>query len=197
MKIYLIRHAESTANALHIWTGQTDADLSDRGIAEQKALCGRFAYPNADLYVSSPLLRCTHSMRIIYGREPDILLPDFMECSLGILEGRKYTNLNDDENYTDWLNNPEIPISGGESFGNFSRRAASGFTKVTRLMCERKAESAAVMLHGNVMRAILHAHADREIPHSRWKIPNGGVYELNTDGDRVCSWLSYPVYLFE
>ena len=197
MKIYLIRHALSIANSLKIWTGQMDVDLSAAGIAEQRALSKRFQYPSADIYVSSPLLRCTHSLKLLYGRDADILMPEFMECSLGILEGKKYTNLNDDKNYVEWLNTPDKPIPDGESFNSFSERAAFGFCKVIRLMCERGVSSAAIMLHGNVMRAILHAHADSSIPHSSWKIPNGGVYELETDGESVISWSHSPKYLFE
>ena len=107
MKIYLIRHALSIANSLKIWTGQMDVDLSAAGIAEQRALSKRFQYPSADIYVSSPLLRCTHSLKLLYGRDADILMPEFMECSLGILEGKSYTNLNDDDNYLAWLREPD------------------------------------------------------------------------------------------
>lgn len=46
--------------------------------------------------------------------------------------------------------------------------------------------SAAVVLHGNVMRAVLHAFADPGIAHSDWKIPNGGFYNIDVDSAEIC-----------
>ena len=198
MKIYLIRHALSIANSLKIWTGQMDVDLSAAGIAEQRALSKRFKYPSADIYVSSPLLRCTHSLKLLYGRDADILMPEFMECSLGILEGKSYTNLNDDDNYLAWLREPDQAPPRGESFNSFRRRVESGFIKLLDIINSRQMNSAAVVLHGNVMRAVLHAFADPGIAHSDWKIPNGGLYNIDVDSAdmHVTSWRQLPEDIF-
>ena len=198
MKIYLIRHALSIANSLKIWTGQMDVDLSAAGIAEQRALSKRFQYPSADIYVSSPLLRCTHSLKLLYGRDADILMPECMECSLGILEGKSYTNLNDDDNYLAWLREPDQAPPRGESFNSFRRRVESGFIKLLDIINSRQMNSAAVVLHGNVMRAVLHAFADPGIAHSDWKIPNGGLYNIDVDSAdmHVTSWRQLPEDIF-
>ena len=197
MKIYLIRHALSVSNMHNIWTGQTDVDLSEDGIREQREICGKYSYPKAELCVSSPLRRCTHSLEIIYGKKPDITMPKFMECSLGILEGRSYTNLNDDPNYISWIGSPDTALPGGESFSHFTKRAEKGFSEMLEMMRERRINSASVMLHGNVMRAILHRFADTYIPHSEWKIPNGGLYKLDlSDDGKVLSYTQEPYFLF-
>ena len=170
LTVYLIRHARSLANASHCWTGQRDIPLSAEGRAEQRKLCGNFAYPEADVYFSSPLSRCTQSFDIIYGPRPCMTLPSLMECSLGVLEGRKYTNLDDDPAYAAWL--------------------------LVRLQRGGRASAAGVM-HGNVMRAILHRFADPAVPHDAWKIPNGGMYALSFDGALKCSkWSTAPKNLF-
>lgn len=197
MKIYLIRHALSLSNMQNIWTGQTDVDLSEEGIREQLQICGRYSYPDVELCISSPLRRCTHSMEIIYGKKPDVTIAQFMECSLGILEGQSYTNLNDDPNYLSWITSPNTAILGGESFSDFILRTEKGFTDMVKMLKEKDINSASVMLHGNVMRAILHRFADRFIPHSEWQIPNGGLYELNVSDDGVVlSYAQKPYFLF-
>lgn len=197
MKIYLIRHAQSLSNEANIWTGQLDIPLSPQGAEEQRKLCGRFAYPEAEIYFSSPLLRCTQSLEIIYGRSPDHILPEFSECSLGILEGKQYTNLDNDPNYISWTTSPGKQIEGGESFNSFTERVCDGFEKLLSSLKSNEISSAAGMMHGNVMRAILHRFADPGIPHWHWRIPNGGMYILDFITERkLSSWSTAPGFIF-
>ncbi|MDO5114579.1 MAG: histidine phosphatase family protein [Synergistaceae bacterium] len=199
MKIYLIRHALSTANSRALWTGQSDAGLSRRGIEAQRAMCARFDYPRCELYFSSPLIRCIQSLRLIYGRGADFELPELSECDLGELTGKPYTNLDDDPNYLLWTGSPDrLPPWGGESFAQFRLRAESGFAMLLDICRRMGAESAAAMMHGNVMRAALHRFADGDIEHGLWKIPNGGVYLLDFGEslERARSWSAMPDFLF-
>ena len=197
LTVYLIRHARSLANASHCWTGQRDIPLSDEGRAEQRNLCGSFAYPEADVYFSSPLSRCTQSFDIIYGPRPCMTLPSLMECSLGVLEGQKYTNLDDDPAYAAWLARPDVPLERGESFNGFTERVCSGFAELLVRLQRGGRASAAGVMHGNVMRAILHRFADPAVPHGAWKIPNGGMYALSFDDSLKCSkWSTAPSFLF-
>ena len=197
MRIYLIRHAQSLANAEKVWTGQRDIPLSPQGVAEQRALCERFFYPRAELYFSSPLVRCTQSLELIYGCAADYLSSELSECALGILEGRHYTNLDNDPQYTAWLAEPDRPIEGGESFNGFTRRACRGFEGLLARCRAAGASTAAGTMHGNVMRAVLHRFAAPEIPHSEWRIPNGGMYILDfaAEGYFVL-WRTAPDFLF-
>lgn len=197
MKIYLIRHAKSLANERHVWTGLRDIPLSPRGIAEQHELCARFAYPHAEIYFSSPLSRCTESLEIIYGRQADMIFEDFTECALGILEGKPYMSLDDDPNYLAWISSPEIPVEGGESFRAFTDRACRGFEKLIAYCRARHAASAAGIMHGDVIRAILCRFVDSSIPHDRWLIPNGGMYALDIDAQcKVAAWQCAPDFIF-
>ncbi len=198
MRIYLIRHARSTANAMKVWTGQSDAGLSQEGEAELREICRRFEYPRCDLYFSSPLLRCTESMRIIYGRGADCELAELAECDMGGLAGTRYTSLDDDPNYLTWIGNPDkTPPWKGESFGAFCRRAERGFVRMIEICRERGARSAAAVTHGDVMRAVLRRFADSAVAHGEWKIPNCGLYTLECDekgAARECGRL--PEFLF-
>lgn len=198
MRIYMIRHAQSTANSMKVWTGQTNAGLSDEGAAALRAICARYDYPRCDLYFSSPLRRCTESMEIIYGRAADFELAELAECDMGELAGVPYTSLDDDPNYFAWIGKPEeTPPWKGESFGDFRRRAERGFLRILEICRERGAESAAAVMHGDVMRAALHRFADPTVGHWDWKIPNGGVYALECGADgRALSCEKLPEFLF-
>jgi len=176
LRFFLLRHARSVSNERYVWTGQTDSELSHSGAGRQLEICSRCEYPKGGLYFSSPLKRCASSLEIVYGRTADYFLPEFMECSLGTLEGKKYTNLDDDANYLRWIGAPDFGEFGGESFNEFTGRVRRGFLKMAGI-CDREGISSAVaVLHGNVMRAILHRFVDSSRPHCFWDIPNCGGY---------------------
>lgn len=199
MRIFLQRHAESIANELGVWTGQSNPGLSERGVAAQLAHCSRFDYPKGDIYFSSPLRRCLDSLAIVHGRSANLcVLPEFIECSLGSLEGKKYTNLNDDTNYISWVKKPDSRPHGGESFNEFTSRARSGFLMMIKIAAEHGAQSVVAVLHGNVMRAVLHGFVDSSLPHPRWEIPNCGGYLF--EFERLSPPLLYekiPGFLFD
>lgn len=176
MRLLLLRHARSVTNERRVWTGQSDTELSPEGIAEQLEVCSRYDYPQCDLYFSSPLRRCAASLEIIYGQKADRFLPELMECSLGSLEGKIYSSLDNDENYLAWIRQPELCSHGGESFNVFTARARAGFLKMVEICHASSASSTCAVMHGNVMRAILSGFVDPSVPHFTWEIPNGGGY---------------------
>jgi alpha-ribazole phosphatase len=199
MKIFLLRHAKSVHNDANTWTGHIDADLSPGGIAEQVRLCSLFEYPDAEILLSSPLRRCTRSLEIIYGKRPYYAVPELIECALGSLEGKPYTNLDDDPNYLRWLAEPELSFHGGESFGEFTRRSRAGFAKLVGSLIEERVRSVVIMTHGNVMRAVLSGFIDRSVPHGRWHIPNGGGYlfDIYDVKKEPSSYEVVPEFLFD
>lgn len=198
MKIYLIRHGISVTNEKHMWTGQLDVELSENGIKKIMAVKKRFDFPTGDVYIASPLKRCIQTTELIYGRRPDVFIDELMECSLGVLEGTPYSDLTDDTNYINWQKYPDsIPFAEGESFNQFLERTHRGFEKVLELSEVKNYNKVVIILHGNVMRSILHGYVAPAIPHKEWKIPNIGVYELEVAERRVVSYKTMPEFLFE
>lgn len=199
MRIFLLRHTESETNERRVWTGQMDPPLSERGVALQAEICSRYKYPAGELYFSSPLKRCLDSLRIVYGRSADYVLPEFSECSLGELEGMGYANLDDDEHYLEWINGRTARLTGGESFNEFSARVCDGFLKMAEICGECGVSSAVAVLHGNVMRAILSGFVEPSRPHALWSIPNCGGYLFNfTPGAHgLLPYEKIPSFLFE
>ncbi|MDD4159659.1 MAG: histidine phosphatase family protein, partial [Synergistaceae bacterium] len=135
---------------------------------------------------------------IIYGRLPNYISAEFSECSLGVLEGKPYTNLDNDPNYMKWTSFPERAIENGESFNKFTERVCNGFEKLIYYIRMNGISSASGTMHGNVMRAVLHRFADTEISHGKWRIPNGGMYILEFDEEgRLGRWSASPDFLFK
>lgn len=161
-----------------------DVGLSRRGVAVQAEIYSRYDYPSGELYFSSPLRRCLDSMRIVYDRYADYTLPEFLECSLGELEGKGYTNLDDDEHYIAWINGRTTRAGGGESFDEFTARVRAGFLKMSAICGECGVSNVVAVLHGNVMRAILSGFVEPSRPHPLWEIPNCGGYLFDYAADR-------------
>ena len=61
MTLIFVRHGESEANALGVYAGWADYDLTDRGRAEAGAVARRLADAGAVALYSSPLIRARHT----------------------------------------------------------------------------------------------------------------------------------------
>jgi probable phosphoglycerate mutase len=126
-QIYIIRHAQSIANAGHVISGSSDSPLSDLG-RTQAALAGKIAkdYFNFDAIIASPLSRAHETARIVSQQiginETSITtLPWLQERDLGSLEGSPYETLPQyDARYEDIESSPGIePI---DQFYNRAQR---------------------------------------------------------------------------
>ncbi|NLL37606.1 MAG: histidine phosphatase family protein [Fretibacterium sp.] len=181
----LLRHAESQANAQKVWTGQIDVPLSEKGALEAARLARQGSLPRGDFFVSSPLIRCLDSLRLFYNREPDLIVEEFMECDLGAWVGVPYENLTTDPRYLSWLEQPDLPPPGGESLETFKKRVTRGLQKTRSAARKGTHNELILVLHGNVMRALLCLIVDPSRAHHEWPIPNNGGYRLELQGDRA------------
>ncbi len=119
MSLYLVRHAESTANASGLLVGRTDAMLSENGRGQAAALGPVLA----DLLgpsihkarvISSPLSRAIETASIaLPGVEPD-LDERWVEIDYGDYEGRELVSF-DRGSWMAWRSDPAFTPPGGES----------------------------------------------------------------------------------
>lgn len=90
MRLYLVRHGESTYNAEGRIQGQQDAPLSDVGRAQAERIADRLAgYTFAACYASD-LARAADTARAIMKRHPNVpfeFITDLREIAFGIFEG--------------------------------------------------------------------------------------------------------------
>ncbi|MDY6431023.1 MAG: histidine phosphatase family protein [Bacilli bacterium] len=100
MKIYILRHGETTLNAKGVMQGRLDEPLNDRG-RELALITGRALKGiHFDYAISSPLSRARETAQIILKESQNILPIDIderiIEIDFGDLEGKKITEMGED-----------------------------------------------------------------------------------------------------
>ena len=78
MKLYVVRHGETTQNQLGLVQGNTESDLSERGIREAKELNSLVKDLDIDVVVASPLRRAKDTARLITNDKFDIIIEYFI-----------------------------------------------------------------------------------------------------------------------
>jgi probable phosphoglycerate mutase len=144
-RLVLVRHGQSTDNALARLQGQADPPLSEAGRAE--ALLLRDALPAFEQVVTSDLVRASETASLL-GYPDAVGDARWREIALGEWQGRALSDFPDETAYS-WRGGSITP-AGGESWLEFQRRvggavdalAAAGGTWL-------------VVCHGGVVRAAL------------------------------------------
>ena len=155
--LLLIRHAESSWNALGRWQGHGDPPLSDRGRAQAHALARELASETIDVLVSSDLRRAAETAAILgeaRGLRPE-LNPRLRELDLGDWEGltrdqieRKAGNALRRFDAGDL----DVRPGGGENLREIEQRA---FSIVAELVDAHPGRRLAIVTHLGVIRALL------------------------------------------
>lgn len=167
-QIYLIRHAMTAGNEQKRYIGRTDEPLSTAG---RESLLSRAA-PRADIVAVSPMLRCRESAHILYPDRAQTVVDDFRECDFGDFENKNYQELGSDPAYQAWVDsNGTLPFPNGESSQAFRARCAAAFAKFCAGLQE--GESAALIVHGGTIMAILEAYAVQKRDFYDWHTENG------------------------
>ncbi|KAK9459302.1 histidine phosphatase superfamily [Lipomyces oligophaga] len=95
MKLYLIRHAESTDNCRHIYAGVRDSHLTERGILQAKALAMQFVDDQSVRRVyCSTLTRALQTVSVLTQicSEVDVIPTELLnEKDFGSLEGKSFS----------------------------------------------------------------------------------------------------------
>lgn len=127
MRLYLIRHGETTLNEKRCYYGFTDPPLNERGLWQAECLHKSLGEIPFDRVVCSPLLRAKKTAEIVLGDRKNRLVTadELREQNFGIFEGKTYEELK--ELYPDELNawNQNFStyrIPEGESFADVRHR---------------------------------------------------------------------------
>ena len=129
MQLYFVRHGESEANLLHVFSNR-DAPhgLTERGKAQVEVLADNLAGVRFDAFYSSPIQRARESAEILAARLGlgHTLTPALMEYDVGALEGRCDAESwrHYDEVQEAWFieRRWDVRTGGGESFEDIRRR---------------------------------------------------------------------------
>ncbi len=191
MQICLIRHGMTAGNRQRRYVGITDEELTEEAARE---LCAaRAQYPAPDCVFASPMKRCVQTAQLLFpGLQPE-LSSGLRECSFGAFEYGNYQELQGDSRYQEWIDSGgTLAFPGGESRAEFSDRCCVAFADCCERASARGAASAAFVVHGGTIMAILDRYSKPHRDYFDWQAPNAGGFlcELESEGgERIPSSL--------
>jgi alpha-ribazole phosphatase len=189
MRLIVVRHGATLHNAEARFTGQTDAPLSEYGVAQARAVAERLRTTDFSMVVSSDLLRATQTAEEIIAARPSTSLsldPDLREIALGAWEGLTYAEVRDQqpEALALWQRDPiHGAPPGGETALALQRRVIRAFERW------RRPEQDSTMIwvtHGGVISALLCYALDLDLT-KRWQFrrDNASITELDVGADYI------------
>ena len=173
MKIFLIRHGETTGDLEYRYGGSYDDHLTELGKGQLEVTADSLVGKGIEIIFTSLLIRAKESAEIISSK---------IDCSVEVREGlqeRHYgilTGLTTNEaleKYPDVVEahkNPQNTDPGGESYEDFKDRVLSAFKELTK----EDYKVVAVISHGGPIKQIL-AYLGKPVPP---KLGDGEIIEL-------------------
>lgn len=166
--LVISRHGESEWNLLGKWTGWTDVDLTDKGIADTVRLGGLLRDFSFDHVYTSTLKR-THQTAeaLLKGQGSDVSTPvtraaELNERDYGDLTGKNKWEVKEEigeEAFNGIRRGWDYPVPGGETLKDVHARVIPYFEReiLPRL---QSGETILLVAHGNSIRALM-KHLDQ------------------------------------
>ena len=157
MKLYIIRHGETSWNVERRLQGASDTDLNENGIALAAITGAAMKEIPFDCCFSSPLKRARETARLVLaGRNIPVTEDERLrEISFGEWEGRDSALL-PTSMLDNFFNHPEkyMPPKGGETIEEICARTADFFQDITKRE-ELQDKTILIASHGCAVRALL------------------------------------------
>ena len=108
MKIYLLRHGQTSYNVEKRYQGTLDIPLSEEG----RAQLVRADISPKKVYVS-PLIRARSTADVLFPEAEQVVIDDFREMCFGIFQGRNYIEMEHDPEYIESgkRNSATVPVT--------------------------------------------------------------------------------------
>ncbi|REK09965.1 MAG: histidine phosphatase family protein [Planctomycetota bacterium] len=176
MKLYCVRHGETTYNLARRIQGQLDSELSPLGRKQCVAVTEALAGVPLDAVISSPLRRARESAQgIADALQLQIELePRLMEINAGIFQGHCWHQLDEQfpEAAASWRSqDPDFRIPEGESRRDLMTRAAEAFRAIRQLPYQ----NVLVVAHGGSLTAAFKALLEIPARHNPFELNNGSI----------------------
>lgn len=116
LSVYLLRHGETAYNADgNRYCGRTDLALTDKGIAQAKAVFEQLKGKKIDAVYSSPLKRANDTAKIASGNENVAVDERLIEIDFGNWEGKRREEfvVENPSIWQQWEQNPATAQAGG------------------------------------------------------------------------------------
>lgn len=181
MRIILLRHGRTTANAEHRFNGQTDEALCAAG--REDALRAGVCDAVNCVFVS-PLLRARETASICAPNAEQIVRPDLSEMSFGAFEGKTADELSQNADYIAWIGSDRLlPCPQGEDILSFQARVCKAFLEAYRTAVDAEMPDMLVVAHGGTIMALLDRFARPHRAYYEWAVDNACGYTCNADTD--------------
>lgn len=152
MILYIVRHGETEKNKYGLVQGQTEADLSEKGVEDAKKLRKLVANLNIDVVISSPLKRAKDTARLITDDKYTINIDDrIIERNWGLCEGASIDDVDTVKCWNVHINTSNNQI---ECVQDFLKRVSEFIEDIRVRYASKKV---LVVTHSAVMRAIHYA----------------------------------------
>jgi alpha-ribazole phosphatase len=151
-EIYLLRHGDTGRHGLYI--GSLDVPLSFKGREEIRETAKILRQKNIDKVLSSPMLRCRETCRILDMHSAYEVNDLLKEVDFGRWEGKSFSEIlaSDPGSVTAWANDPNhFCFPGGEALPDFHLRISA----IKNLLEEEGCRRILVVSHGGVIRHLL------------------------------------------
>lgn len=155
MKIYLIRHGESTSDVEDKYGGDYDDHLTEKGESQAKDLAKKFKGKGVEIIYSSPRFRAKETAEILsnFLDVPLKVMKDLKERNrYGVLTGmvkaeakKRYPRL------AEQVKDEAQTIEGAENFNLFKKRVTKVFKSIVK---DDKYKTIAIVSHGGPLKAI-------------------------------------------
>ena len=169
-RLIFIRHGATSSNLSRKYIGRTDEPLCEAGIKQieelkKESFC-------VDAVFVSPLLRARQSAEILFPGMEYTVIDDFRETDFGMFEGKSADELSDSPEYSAWVDSwCKGPVPDGESSEHFKARCCDAFARVMDFL--NKNDTAAFVVHGGVIMAIMERYAVPRKDFYAYHIANG------------------------
>jgi broad specificity phosphatase PhoE len=154
MKIYIIRHGETTSDIENRFGGDYDDHLTEKGVNQAKDLSAKLADCGIQIIFSSSRIRAKETTEILKGAlNCEVQIMDGLRerNTYGVLTGMVKTDAQ--KEYPDLVNlvrDYHNTIEGAESYNDFQKRVKSAFEQIS----ETPHDSIAVISHGGPIKCI-------------------------------------------
>ena len=119
-KIFLFRHAQTTDNVTHTFSGRRDPDLTQSGVEEAQGVRDKLKDESVTKAYCAANTRCKHTLEIVlesHGSVEMVADPRLKERDYGDLTGKNKDEIAKEfpDKYPLWHRGYDTPPPGGES----------------------------------------------------------------------------------
>lgn len=179
-RIFLLRHAHSTANAKGILAGRMEnVALSKIGITQREALESRLRGAKFDQVISSPIQRCLETIANFHANP--LIAEEFQEVHYGDWTGRRTSSLMRNSKWREIHKHPaSVRFPNGETLPEVQARALLGLD----LHLKKGAKNILISTHADVVKVlVLHALGTHLNNVDKIAIDNASISILERDGN--------------